>query len=64
MEGDPEMIPLDKYKDNTFNYIHLNLPNVMNTTGESTITMTDTADGEKLTKVNPAGTRNYVSGEE
>jgi RHS repeat-associated protein len=42
-------------------YNHLNLPTTF-TVNSSLITMTYTADGEKLTKVAGANTKNYVSG--
>ena len=46
----------------TLGYNYLNLPNSSIKDDLATITWTYTADGEKLTKVSPAGTRNYVSG--
>jgi len=52
----------DNHKDLTFNYNHLNLPNSINNSADSYITLTYTADGEKLTKVASGVTRNYVSG--
>ncbi|MCW5921679.1 MAG: hypothetical protein KIS77_05000 [Saprospiraceae bacterium] len=55
-------LTLDKHKDLTFNYNHLNLPNSINNSADSYITLTYTADGEKLTKISPAETRNYITG--
>jgi len=52
----------DKHKDLFFNYNHLNLPNSIFNSGGADITLTYTADGEKLTKISIAGTRNYVAG--
>lgn len=51
----------DLNKSMTVAYNHLNLPKTF-TLGANVITMTYTADGEKLTKVAGATTRNYVSG--
>ncbi|MCW5921703.1 MAG: hypothetical protein KIS77_05120 [Saprospiraceae bacterium] len=43
---------------------HLNLPNSINNSADSHITLTYTSakGGEKLTKISPAETRNYVAG--
>jgi RHS repeat-associated protein len=51
----------DNNKTVTITYNHLNLPTTFTVNG-SLITMTYTADGEKLTKVAGANTKNYVSG--
>ncbi len=51
----------DLNKNMTVTYNHLNLPTSF-TLGANLITMTYTADGEKLTKVAGSTTRNYVSG--
>jgi RHS repeat-associated protein len=52
----------DNHKSLTLAYNYLNLPNYITNPGGSEITVTYTADGEKLTKVSPAGTRSYISG--
>jgi RHS repeat-associated protein len=51
----------DNNKTVTITYNHLNLPTTFTVNG-SLITMTYTADGEKLAKVAGANTKNYVSG--
>jgi hypothetical protein len=51
----------DKHKNLTLSYNYLNLPQSFVLTG-GTITMTYTADGEKLSKAAGANTKNYVSG--
>ncbi len=51
----------DKHKNLTLSYNFLNLPQSFTLPG-GTITMTYTADGEKLTKTAGATTKNYVSG--
>ncbi len=55
-------LTLDNHKGLSFSYNYLNLPSYISNTGGSDITLTYTADGEKLTKVSSAGTRSYVSG--
>ncbi len=52
----------DKHKGLSISYNHLNLPNFIFNAGGADITMTYTADGEKLSKVSSTGTRNYVTG--
>jgi RHS repeat-associated protein len=52
----------DNHKSLSISYNYLNLPSYVSNTGGSDITLTYTADGEKLSKVSSAGTRNYVSG--
>ena len=52
----------DNHKSLTLAYNYLNLPNFIVDPGGAEITLTYTADGEKLTKLSPAGTQNYVSG--
>jgi len=52
----------DNHKSLTLGYNYLNLPNYITNPGGSEITVTYTADGEKLTKISPAGTRSYISG--
>jgi RHS repeat-associated protein len=52
----------DNHKSLSFQYNYLNLPNYITNPGGSEITITYTADGEKLTKTTPTETRNYVSG--
>jgi hypothetical protein len=51
----------DKHKNLTLGYNYLNLPQSF-VLPVGTITMTYTADGEKLTKAAGANTKNYVSG--
>jgi RHS repeat-associated protein len=52
----------DNHKSLSFQYNYLNLPNYITNPGGSEITITYTADGEKLSKTSPTETRNYVSG--
>jgi RHS repeat-associated protein len=52
----------DNHKGLSLGYNYLNLPNYITNPGGSEITVTYTADGEKLRKISPAGTRNYISG--
>jgi RHS repeat-associated protein len=52
----------DNHKSLSISYNYLNLPSYISNTGGSDITLTYTADGEKLSKVSSAGTRNYVAG--
>lgn len=52
----------DNHKALSFSYNYLNLPSYITNPGGADITLTYTADGEKLTKVSSAGTRSYVSG--
>ncbi len=52
----------DNHKSLTFQYNYLNLANYISDAGGADMTITYTADGEKLSKVSSAGTRNYVSG--
>ena len=52
----------DNHKSLTLAYNYLNLPNFIVDPGGAEITLTYTADGEKLTKLSPAGTQNYLSG--
>ncbi len=52
----------DNHKSLTFQYNYLNLPNYISDAGGADMSITYTADGEKLTKISSAGTRNYVSG--
>jgi RHS repeat-associated protein len=52
----------DNHKSLSISYNYLNLPSYVSNTGGSDITLTYTADGEKLSKVSSAGTRNYVAG--
>ncbi len=52
----------DNHKGLSFQYNYLNLPNYYSNTGGADVSLTYTADGEKLTKVSSAGTRNYISG--
>ena len=60
---DKHTCPVPKVgKDLSFNYNHLNLPNSIKNSADSYITLTYTADGEKLTKVAGGVTRNYVAG--
>ncbi|MCW5921708.1 MAG: hypothetical protein KIS77_05145 [Saprospiraceae bacterium] len=47
---------------NTSRHNHLNLPNSINNSADSYITLTYTDGGEKLTKVASGQTRNYVAG--
>lgn len=52
----------DNHKALSMAYNHLNLPNYIVNPGDADISLNYSADGEKLTKVSIAGTRNYVSG--
>jgi len=52
----------DNHKGLTLGYNYLNLPNYYSNTGGADVTLTYTADGEKLTKVSSVGTRSYISG--
>jgi RHS repeat-associated protein len=52
----------DNHKGLSLQYNYLNLPNYYSNTGGADVSLTYTADGEKLTKVSSAGTRNYISG--
>ncbi|MBK9338826.1 MAG: RHS repeat-associated core domain-containing protein [Lewinellaceae bacterium] len=52
---------LDNHKSLTINYNFLNLPRTF-TSGANTMTVTYTADGEKLGKTVSGVTKNYVSG--
>jgi len=52
----------DNHKTLSLSFNHLNLPNYIAFDSGSDITMTYTADGEKLAKVAGGVTKNYVSG--
>lgn len=52
----------DRHKNLNFDYNYLNLPDSIFITGSSYISITYTADGEKLRKISPTETRNYVAG--
>ena len=52
----------DNHKALSLTYNYLNLPNYVVNPGGAEISITYTADGEKLTKLSTAGTRNYITG--
>lgn len=52
----------DNHKALSISYNYLNLPNYVVNPADADITLTYTADGEKLTKASSVGTRNYVTG--